>query len=205
MRCRRHFRTSHPWLGPKTAGIHAGRPSGVRMRVACEASRRSKAEDPGSQMRTSASADGPLPLTFLAPQQPPASGNPGGAAAMDGRRFRTEAGGRVRKFLRHPHTLSDLSRKVLSFGYFSLHQQRKVTRRKAKALRPKGVWSRPPMRERHCPGAPVCGLGMTCSSDVSSNPADLESAASKRKSPPMAGFSVLHNAAQFSALIFRSI
>jgi hypothetical protein len=54
---------------------------------------------------------------------------------MDGRRFRTEAGGRVRKFIRHPRTLSDLSRKVLSFGYFSLHQQRKVTRRQAKALR----------------------------------------------------------------------
>src|SRR5688500_11463214 len=51
---------------------------------------------------------------------------------MDGRRFRTEAGGRVRKLLRHPHTLSDLSRKVLSFGYFSLHQQRKVTRRRRK-------------------------------------------------------------------------
>ena len=28
----------------------------------------------------------------------------------------------------------DVTRKVLSFGYFSLHQQRKVTRRKAKAL-----------------------------------------------------------------------
>jgi hypothetical protein len=28
----------------------------------------------------------------------------------------------------------DLTRKVLSFGDFSLHQQRKVTRRKAKAL-----------------------------------------------------------------------
>jgi hypothetical protein len=34
------------------------------------------------------------------------------------------------------HALSDfeVTRKVLSFGYFSLHQQRKVTRRKAKAL-----------------------------------------------------------------------
>ena len=29
----------------------------------------------------------------------------------------------------------DVTRKVLSFGYFSLHQQRKVTRRQAKALR----------------------------------------------------------------------
>src|SRR5687768_15301000 len=34
------------------------------------------------------------------------------------------------------HSLSgfDVTRKVLSFGYFSLHQQRKVTRRQAKAL-----------------------------------------------------------------------
>jgi len=30
MRCRHHFRTRHPWLDPKTAGIHAGRPPGVR-------------------------------------------------------------------------------------------------------------------------------------------------------------------------------
>jgi hypothetical protein len=35
----------------------------------------------------------------------------------------------------HPLSGFDLTRKVLSFGYFSLHQQRKVTRRKAKALR----------------------------------------------------------------------
>jgi hypothetical protein len=31
----------------------------------------------------------------------------------------------------------DVTRKVLSFGYFSLHQQRKVTRRQAKAFRGK--------------------------------------------------------------------
>ncbi|WP_242162403.1 hypothetical protein [Lysobacter sp. M15] len=34
----------------------------------------------------------------------------------------------------HPLSGFDLTRKVLSFGYFSLHQQRKVTRRQAKAL-----------------------------------------------------------------------
>ncbi len=27
----RNFRTRHPWLGPKTAGIHARRPPGIRM------------------------------------------------------------------------------------------------------------------------------------------------------------------------------
>src|SRR5688572_12789308 len=32
----------------------------------------------------------------------------------------------------------DVTRKVLSFGYFSLHQQRNVTRRQAKALCPNG-------------------------------------------------------------------
>ncbi|WP_242104665.1 hypothetical protein [Lysobacter sp. M2-1] len=31
VRCRRHFRTRHPWLGPKTAAIHGGRPTGVRV------------------------------------------------------------------------------------------------------------------------------------------------------------------------------
>jgi hypothetical protein len=38
----------------------------------------------------------------------------------------------------HPLSGVDLTRKVLSFGYFSLHQQRKVTRRQAKALSPMG-------------------------------------------------------------------
>src|SRR5688500_13703402 len=37
---------------------------------------------------------------------------------MDGRRFRIEAGCRVRKFLRHSDSLSDLSRKVLSLVTF---------------------------------------------------------------------------------------
>jgi hypothetical protein len=32
----------------------------------------------------------------------------------------------------HPLSGVDLTRKVLSFGYFSLHQQRKVTRRRRK-------------------------------------------------------------------------
>src|SRR5688500_11371724 len=49
MRCCHHFRTRHPWLDPKTAGIHAGRPPGVRMRIVCAASRRSKTEiDPST-------------------------------------------------------------------------------------------------------------------------------------------------------------
>src|SRR5687768_2626257 len=53
---------------------------------------------------------------------------------MDGRRFRTEAGGRVRKFLRHPHGLSDLSRKVLSLVTF-FAPAKKVTHLQAKALK----------------------------------------------------------------------
>ena len=40
----------------------------------------------------------------------------------------------------HPLSDLDLTRKVLSFGYFSLHQQRKVTRRKAKALNLRSEW-----------------------------------------------------------------
>src|SRR5687768_5047976 len=48
------------------------------------------------------------------------------------------------------HALSgfDVTRKVLSFGYFSLHQQRKVTRRQAKALLVRMLNRQPTERQR---------------------------------------------------------
>jgi hypothetical protein len=48
----------------------------------------------------------------------------------------------------HPMSGFDVTRKVLSFGYFSLHQQRKVTRRQAKALCPNGWHASKTQRRR---------------------------------------------------------
>jgi hypothetical protein len=55
------------------------------------------------------------------------------------------------------HALSDfdITRKVLSFGYFSLHQQRKVTRRQAKALLLRPIRPEPAEKQQQHPWIPT--------------------------------------------------
>src|SRR5688500_15954232 len=130
----KEFSDSASCLGPKTAAIHGRRPFGVsgcwRLLRDCESQ---GAESGSSDCAPSHGLDS-QPLTFSILRMRPASRHPEGGRhgcrpfsdrAMDGE---SENGDDPT----HPLSGFDLTRKVLSFGYFSLHQQRKVTRRRRK-------------------------------------------------------------------------
>ena len=127
LRFRHHLRTRHPWLDPKTAGIHAGRPTGVRRQL-----RLKQLQIKISKVFSLLSLISRRAVRLCLKSETRR------AAAMDGRRFRIEPGWRVRNSPQHFASLERPGLKELLSLVTFFAAAKKVTRLQAKALRPQG-------------------------------------------------------------------